>query len=80
MNDITLHVEEKKNLRISTTKRNNYLYIRGYLCTKQCPDCQLHKVGEDLERLNQNCKKLSKKDLRVEMKIKFNVSEKITFI
>jgi len=79
MNNILLHIENKNNLRIALTQKKEYLYIKGYLCTKQCPDCPLHKIGEELERLDVYCKELSQKDMIVEMKIKFNVSENIIF-
>ena len=79
MENITLHVEDKKNLRISAAKRKDYIYIKGYNCTENCTECHLHKVGEDLEKLNKTCNKLDKKDVIVEMKLEFNLSEKISF-
>lgn len=79
METVAVHVGRKKDIKIAVTKRKNFLYIKGYRCAKNCSDCPLHVVGEDLENLNKSCKHLDKKDLQMELKLAFNVSEKISF-
>lgn len=79
METVAVHVGTRKDLKIAVTKRKDFLYIKGYRCTQGCLDCPLHVVGEDLENLNRSCKHLSKKDILMELKLAFNVSEKISF-
>ncbi len=80
MDEMAVHVENKEDLRISVEKDGSFLCIRGYECTKQCTDCPLHKVGEDLENLNTGCELLKGMKPVVNLKVKFHVSEKIIFV
>lgn len=80
MDKMAVHVGKKSDLKISVAKEGSFLCIRGYECKAQCEDCSLHKVGEDLENLDTECDYLKDVEPVVDLRIKFHVSEKITFV